>query len=84
MYVLSSMIELIDILKVDQFMVIASIHFHNLPRLNRLICHEAYTSLLRFQPTELLAISEWIHFYGIHYSVFQKNVCKNVYMCIRL
>ena len=45
-YVLSSMIEWIDIFRLYRFMVIASMHFHILPRLNWLIWHESYTSLL--------------------------------------
>ena len=51
---LSNMIELIDILKLYRFMVIESIHFHTLPRLNwllwqsRIQCtlHAAYASCL--------------------------------------
>ena len=39
------MIELIGIFKLYRFIVIESIHFHILPRLNWLIWHESYTSL---------------------------------------
>ena len=41
------MIELIGIFKLYRFMVVESIHFHILPRLNWLIWHESHTSLVR-------------------------------------
>ena len=44
-HVLSSMMEWIDIFKLYRFMVIESIPFHILPRLNWLFWHESYTGL---------------------------------------
>ena len=53
------MVELIGTFKLYRFMAIESIHFHILPRLNSLVWHESYTSLVA---SMLSRLERWIEF----------------------